>query len=263
MQLTSSDTILFDKVIFGPVKSRRLGVSLGINLLPTDSKLCNFNCIYCECGWTDLKHAPKVKFHSRDDVKKNLEEALIRLKDNAIAIDTITFAGNGEPTMHPEFHKIMDDTILLRNSYFPDTKIAVLTNAAMLNNQRVVNALNRADQLILKLDAGTEEMFQKINQPLARRSLRWIVEHLHYFNGNFIVQTLFLKGEHNGVHVDNTTDEEVNEWLKIIREIHPETVMLYSLDRTTPAKNLEKIPAEKLKEIAMSVNNMGINTIVS
>lgn len=263
MQLTSSDTILFDKVIFGPVKSRRLGVSLGINLLPTDSKLCNFNCIYCECGWSNLKYAPKVKFHSRRDVEKNLKEALICLKDNSISIDTITFAGNGEPTMHPEFHKIMEDTILLRNSYFPDTKIAVLTNAVMLNLSKIVNALKRADLRILKLDAGTEEMFQKINQPVARRSLRWIVDHLHYFKGNLIVQTLFLKGEHNGIHIDNTTDKEVNEWLKLIQEIHPGTVMLYSLDRTTPAKNLEKIPAEKLKEIAMSVNNMGINTIVS
>ena len=259
--MISTGTILFDKIIFGPVKSRRLGISLGINLLPTDSKLCNFNCIYCECGWT-LKPA-KLKFHPNSEIKSELEEALIRLKKENISPDTITFAGNGEPTMHPEFHKIMDDTILLREIYFPNTKIAVLTNAVLLNNQRIVDALKRADLCILKLDAGTEEMFQKINQPVARRSLRWIIDHLHYFKGNLTIQTLFLKGQYNGVHIDNSTDKEVSEWLKLIREIRPQTVMLYSLDRPTPAQKLEKISNERLKEIAMNVNNMGINTIVS
>lgn len=263
MQPASSNTILFDQVIFGPVRSRRLGVSLGINLLPNHSKLCNFNCIYCECGWTRLKQVPKGKFHSRSEVKNNLEEALIRLKAKNILLDTITFAGNGEPTMHPEFDRIMSDTIALKGIYFPDVKIAVLTNAAMLNNSKIVDALKRADLRILKLDAGTEELFQKINQPLARRSLRWIVDHLHYFKGNLMVQTLFLKGKYDNVYIDNTTQDEVSAWLKLIEEIHPETVMLYSLDRATPAIQLEKIPVEKLNEIAVKVNNLGINTMVS
>lgn len=259
--MISTGTILFDKIIFGPVKSRRLGISLGINLLPTDSKLCNFNCIYCECGWT-LKHA-KLKFHPSSEIKSELEEALIRLKKENISPDTITFAGNGEPTMHPEFHKIMDDTILLRDIYFPNTKIAVLTNAVLLNNQRIVDALKRADLCILKLDAGTENFFQKINQPIAKRSLRWIVDHLHYFKNNLIIQTMFVKGEYNGVQIDNTTDKEVNEWLKLIQEINPKIVMLYSLDRATPVKMLRRIPLEKLKEIALNVNKIGIKTIVS
>lgn len=261
--MTASDTILFDKIIFGPLKSRRFGLSLGINLLPTDSKLCNFNCIYCECGWTDLKHAAKVKFHSSSTIKWELEEKLLHLKEENIIPDAITFAGNGEPTMQPEFNKIMNDTILMRDSYFPNAKIVVLTNATMLNNSKIVNALKCADMCVLKLDAGTEELFQKINQPSARRSLRWIVDHLHYFKGNLIIQTMFVKGEHNGSYIDNTNNEQLNEWLKLIREIHPETVMIYSLDRVTPSSKLEKISTEKLKEIEQKLNNMGINTIVS
>lgn len=259
--MISTKTILFDKTIFGPVQSRRLGISLGINLLPTDSKLCNFNCIYCECGWT-LKHA-KAKFHTSSEIKNELEEVLIRLQKENFSLDTITFAGNGEPTIHPDFDKIMDNTILLRDLYFPNTKIAVLTNATLLNNQRIVEALKRADLRILKLDAGTENFFQKINQPVAKRSLRWIVDHLHYFKNNLIIQTMFVKGEYNGVQIDNTTDKEVNEWLKLIQEINPKIVMLYSLDRATPVKMLRRIPLEKLKEIAMNVNKIGIKTIVS
>lgn len=259
--MINTETILFDKIIFGPVQSRRLGISLGINLLPTDSKLCNFNCIYCECGWT-LKHV-KAKVHTSSEIKNELEEILIRLQKENLTLDTITFAGNGEPTMHPDFDKIMDNTILLRDLYFPNTKIAVLTNATLLNNQRIVEALKRADLRILKLDAGTEDVFQKINQPVAKRSLQWLVDHLHYFKNNLIIQTMFVKGEYNGVQIDNTTDKEINEWLKLIQEINPKIVMLYSLDRATPVKMLRRIPLEKLKEIAMNVNKMGIKTIVS
>ncbi len=261
--MNTSETFLFEKIIFGPVQSRRLGVSLGINLLPNDSKLCNFNCIYCECGWTEVKNRSGKTFHSRNEVKANLNDSLIHLKEQKISLDTITFAGNGEPTMHPEFAKIIDDTIEARNKYFPNTKIAVLTNATMLNRKHVVDALRKVDLKILKLDAGTEELFQKINQPPSRRSLSWIVDHLQHFDKNLIVQSMFLKGSHKGVFIDNTTDENVNAWLKLLEIIKPQQVMLYSIDRATAEKGLEKIPEEKLFEIAAKVNRLGIATIVS
>lgn len=256
-------TFLFDKIIFGPVKSRRLGLSLGINLLPNDSKLCNFNCIYCECGWTGIKGSSGQAFHSRNEVRQALEEALKQLKIQNISPDAITFAGNGEPTMHPEFSIIIDDTIEIKNKYFQGTKVAVLTNATMLNRKNVVDALKRVDLRILKLDAGTEELFEKINQPHSRRTLSWIADHLEYFHGNLIVQSMFLKGEHNGFTIDNTTDANVEQWLRLLEKIKPQQVMLYAIDRATPEKGLEKIPVEKLEQIAMRVRELGIETMVS
>lgn len=258
-----TDTFLFDKIIFGPIKSRRLGLSLGINLLPTDSKLCNFNCIYCECGWTGLKGESAQAFHSRNDVKRNLDEKLMELKSKNITPDAITFAGNGEPSMHPKFSEIIDDTIELRNKYFPKSKIVVLTNATMLNRKHVVEALKKADLRILKLDAGTEELFEQINQPHSHKGLNFIVEHLQHFNGDLTVQTMFLKGMVNGVRIDSTSDVNVNAWLELLKKIKPKQVMLYSIDRATAGKGLEKISTEKLKEIEMRVKELGIETLVS
>lgn len=259
----NTDTFLFDKIIFGPVKSRRLGLSLGVNLLPVDSKLCNFNCIYCECGWTGIKGKSAKTFHSRVEVREKLEETLIQLKADGVIPDVITFAGNGEPTMHPQFSDIIDDTIALKNTYFPALQIAVLTNATMLNRKTVVSALKKVDQRILKLDAGTEELFQQINKPHSRISLAWIVDHLQQFNGDLTVQSMFLKGMVNGAFIDNTTDINVDAWLELLKQIKPKQVMLYSIDRATAGKDLEKIPKEKLKEIEMKVNEIGVDTMVS
>ncbi len=259
----NTDTFLFDKIIFGPIKSRRLGISLGVNLLPIDSKLCNFNCIYCECGWTGIKSKSAQTFHSRSDVKKNLEEKLMQLKSENITPDAITFAGNGEPTMHPQFLEIINDTIELRNQIFPNTKIAVLTNATMLNRKSVVEALKKVNSRILKLDAGTEELFKQINDPHSHISLSWIVDHLQYFNGDLTVQSMFLKGMVNGVFIDNTNDINVNAWLELLKKINPHQVMLYSINRATAGEGLEPISHEKLKEIEMKVMELGINTLVS
>lgn len=253
--------ILFDKIIFGPIQSRRLGVSLGVNLLPLDIKVCNYDCIYCECGYTDLKNGKK-HFHSRAEVFHDLEEALVELKNKKTNIDAITFAGNGEPAMHPQFDKIIDDVIDLRNRYFKKAKVAVLSNAAFLNNQKVVDALMKVDLPILKLDAGNEETFKEINRPLARRSLRWIVDHIQYFKGKLIIQSMFLKGNYEGKIIDNSTDKEVSAWLELIKEIRPLQVMIYSLDRETPMKGLEKIPVSRLEEIARKVEATGIKTMV-
>lgn len=205
----------------------------------------------------------KKHFHPRLEIGRILETAIEELKEKNIVPDTITFAGNGEPTMHPEFAGIIDDTIYIRNKLLPRTRIAVLTNAVMLNKTEVVSALKKADMRILKLDAGTEQMFQKINQPMARRSLRWIVEHLKYFNNDLIIQTLFVRGNCNGKFVDNTTEEEVNAWLALIKEINPKKVMIYSIDRIPAQQGLEKIPLEKLNEIAAKVTELGVNAMVS
>lgn len=262
LYLCRMETKLFDSIIFGPIKSRRLGVSLGINLLPTNSKLCNFDCIYCECGWTDLKKAPKFKFHSRKEIKEALEYKLQHLLNQKEKLCSITFAGNGEPTLHPEFEEIINDTIELRDKYYPNSKISVLSNSLMLNNSKVVSALKKVDKRILKLDAGTEDLFQKIDQPLNNRTLEWVVYHLNQFNGDLTIQTMFLKGLHKAQPIDNTTDYEVDSWLELLKIIKPKEVMLYSLDRPTPETNLEKISFEKLQEIGKKVEQLGIKTLI-
>ncbi len=256
-------TKLFESVIFGPIQSRRLGFSLGINLLPVNSKLCNFNCVYCECGWTDLYSIEKVVFYKRDEIKLQLEKSLIDLKIKNVKLDSITFAGNGEPTMHPQFYKIIDDVIDLRNYYFPECKISVLSNSLMLGNDKIIDALKKIGNRILKLDAGTEKMFQLINQPLNKRTLNWVVSQLMKFNGDLIIQTIFLRGYHNGNYIDNTTDEEINEWLIQLKKIKPQKVMIYSIDRATPEKKLQEIELNELYKIANRVNLIGIETLVS
>lgn len=254
-------TFLFNEIIFGPVQSRRLGVSLGINLLPTDYKFCTFNCVYCECGWT-LKAYKKIKLPTREEVKSELEKVLKDYSNNNKEINSITFAGNGEPTIHPQFAEVIEDTIVLRNLWMPDAQISVLSNASQLNKKKVTDALLKIDQNILKLDAGTEETYKRINQAQAHFKFDKIVDYLKNFEGKLIIQTLFIRGAHEGKHFDNTTEEEVAAWLKIIEEIKPQSVMLYPIDRDTPAQNLEKIDKAKLSEIAERVEALGIKADV-
>ncbi|MEN8225808.1 MAG: radical SAM protein [Bacteroidota bacterium] len=253
---------LFHDTVFGPVMSRRLGVSLGINLLPVDYKYCTFNCIYCECGWTHKKPAGSKGLPDRKTVKKLLEAKLISIKKEGSAPDAITFAGNGEPTIHPDFAAIIDDTIALRNTYFPNARITVLSNASMLHRNDVFNALLQLDNNIQKLDAGNERMFQLINKPAGKLSLEKVVEQLTRFKGKLIIQTIFLKGEHNGTFIDNTKEEEVESWLKILKQLAPAYVMIYPVDRETPEQNIEKISFEALNKIAEKVKQIGIKTKV-
>lgn len=255
-------TFLFDKIVFGPVKSRRLGLSLGINLLPTDVKLCNFDCVYCECGWTG-RVTKNDHFHSKDEVIKSLKYSLTNLKGKGIVPDAITFAGNGEPTMHPDFNEIVEAVISLRNEYFPSAKVAVLTNSSMLYRQDVMEALLKVDLRICKLDAANDRMFKLIDDPNSNRSISSIVKDLKRFKGNLIIQTMFLKGNVGGKLIDNTTAEEINDWLQLIKEIAPKQVMLYSIDRATASEGLEKITHERLVEIAEQVNELGIDTMVT
>jgi wyosine [tRNA(Phe)-imidazoG37] synthetase (radical SAM superfamily) len=253
---------LFDNIVFGPVYSRRLGVSLGINLLPNNSKYCNFNCIYCECGWTEIKKGEKIILPNREELTTRLTNKLKDLKGTVNEPDTITFAGNGEPTIHPDFPGIIDDTIKIRDKYAPKAQISVLSNASMLRKPKVVEALKKIELNIQKLDSGIENTFNLINQTAKGLSFDKIVDGLLAFEGKIIVQTLFLRGEYNGNYIDNTTPEEIDAWLKILKKINPEYVMIYPIDRGTPAKNLQKIPEEQLNEIAAQVEKEGIRTKV-
>ena len=255
-------TILFNKIVFGPVKSRRLGVSLGINLLPVNAKLCSFDCIYCECGLFNKGKTGKLP--SLEEVKAALHQRLSEMKSDEIEPDVITFAGNGEPTLHPDFDKIMDDTIVLRNLFFPKAKISVLSNATMLHDSKVFEALNKVDNNLLKLDSGIEATMQQINNPLNKNvTVAKVVSSLKKFNGNFILQTMFLRGSVNGIPIDNTTDEELEAWIKAIKETNPKQIMIYSLDREAPFKTLQKVEREELDRIAERVRREGFDVSVA
>lgn len=254
-------TFLFDSIVFGPVRSRRLGVSLGINLLPINSKICSFDCIYCECGWTDKKE--KGRLPSREEVKEYLDNKLRDMKSKGDELDVITYAGNGEPTMHPDFAGIIDDSILLRNKYFPSARIAVLSNSTMLSKPTVIAALRKVDQNILKLDSAFDSTIKVLNQPRLTFSAEELVKNLKSFEGNLTIQTLFLRGVHDGIIVDNTTELEVQSWVELIKAIRPKEVMVYTIARDTPAAGLEKVSLHDLKAIAARVEALGIPVQVS
>lgn len=257
-------TFLFDEIIFGPVKSRRLGLSLGINLLPTNRKICNFNCIYCECGWTHdlekaVRHLPR-----REEVYRALDLKLSELKKKSQAPDVITYAGNGEPTLHPDFPGIIDDTISLRNKYFPEARIAVLSNATTISNPLIKEALLKVDQNILKLDSAFDSTIKIHNQPRVDINVEELIKNLRGFRGKVIIQTLFLRGTYNGKVIDNTTPVELIAWLKAIKRIKPSEVMIYTISRDTPdGASLNKVPLAELKGIAAMVKSMGVKTQVS
>lgn len=250
-------TSLYDNIIFGPVRSRRLGLSLGVNLLPIESKLCSFDCIYCECGWND-EHPGKRRFNAREDVYAMLDATLEKMVAAGTPPDVITFAGNGEPTLHPDFENIIADTISLRDKHCPEAKVSVLSNATQIHRADVCRALRRVDNNILKLDSAFDATVQLMNKPQGSYTVARTVELLRAFEGELIVQTMFLRGEYLGQRVDNTTEEEVSAWLKLIEEIAPKQVMVYSLDRDTPCQTIEKVEKEELRAIAARVEALGI-----
>jgi wyosine [tRNA(Phe)-imidazoG37] synthetase (radical SAM superfamily) len=257
-------TFLFDEIIFGPVKSRRLGVSLGINLLPTKRKICNFDCIYCECGWTRDVEIPISRPPSREEVYKALDLKLSELKNKNHPPDVITYAGNGEPTLHPEFPGIIDDTLELRSKYFPQARIAVLSNATTISDPLVKAALLKVDQNILKLDSAIDSTIRIHNQPRVDIKADELIRNLEGFNGRVIIQTLFLRGTNKGRTIDNTTPAEIKAWLKALVKIKPSEVMIYTISRDTPeGARLNKVPLSELRKIASLVESKGIRTKVS
>lgn len=251
-------TALYHDIIYGPVHSRRLGLSLGVNLLPTESKLCSFDCIYCECGW-NAEHPGGRRFNGREEVRTHLEEALQRMADAGTPPDVITFAGNGEPTLHPEFEAVIGDTLALRDRYCPQAKVSVLSNATQLHRDDVCRALLHVDNNILKLDSAFDATVRQIDHPQnPNYTVRGVVEAMKRFEGRMILQTMFLRGTCDGAPVDNTTETEVGAWLQLVEEIRPRQVMVYSLDRDTPCPTLERVPREELQGIAARVEALGI-----
>jgi len=253
---------LFHDVIFGPVRSRRLGLSLGINLLPKHLKYCSFNCIYCECGWTKKITNFTGELPGREEVSGFLEKRLLELIAEDYLPDAITFAGNGEPTLHPDFPSIVDDTIILRNRYTPQAKVSVLSNSSTLDDPRIFASLEKLDNNILKLDAGSEHLFRVMNNPLNPVDFRNLIDSLRKFNGKVIIQSMFIRGYYNDELIDNTTDEETGLWIDHLEYIRPSRVMIYSIARATPAQNLEKITIFELENIAAKLRERGIEAIV-
>ena len=260
--------MLFSSIVYGPIRSRRLGVSLGVNLMPTDAKLCSFDCVYCECGWNRPVSHPQLP--TREQVREALLSYLSTLDDagalstNSLTPDVITFSGNGEPTLHPDFLGIIQDTCALRDKYCPNAKVSVLSNSTQLMREDVVEGLRLCDNRILKLDSAINSTMRLIDKPVnPQLSVEQIMDRLSLFEGDFTLQTCFLKGDYNGQIIDNTTSEELDAWYKAVDTLRPKQVMIYVIDRETPLKTLSKISADKMHAIAQPLRDKGIDVIVS
>ena len=250
-------TIIYPSPIFGPVHSRRLGISLGINLLPADGKVCSFDCIYCECGFNE-DHRPLLPLPTREEVAQKLETKLQQMVTDGQLPDVLTFAGNGEPTCHPHFAEIIADTIRLRNEYCPKAKVSVLSNSTMIHRPQVHDALMQVDNNILKLDTVDPAYINKVDHPNGTYDVNLIIARLKAFHGHVIIQTMFMRGECKGESVDNTGDEYVTPWLEAVKTIAPQQVMIYTIDRETPTQGLLKATHEQLDQIRDRVIAAGI-----
>lgn len=255
-------TVIYPSPIFGPVHSRRLGVSLGINLMPADGKLCSFDCIYCECGF-NADFRPTQSRPTREEVYAALKVRLQDMKLNGPAPDVLTFAGNGEPTAHPHFPEIIADTLALRDEYFPKAKVSVLSNSTFIHKPAVFEALKKVDNNILKLDTVDEEYIRELDRPVGKYSVQQIIEGMKAFKGKCIIQTMFLKGSHRGKDMNNTTEAFVLPWLETVKEIAPQKVMIYTIDRETPDHDLMKATCEELDRIGEMVKQAGFEVSIS
>ncbi len=251
--------MLFNSIVYGPIRSRRLGVSLGVNLMPTDAKLCTFDCVYCECGWNQVVLHPH--FPTREQVRDALNSQLSTLNSQP---DVITFSGNGEPTLHPDFLGIIQDTCALRDQYCPNAKVSVLSNSTQLGRVDVVKALLLVDNRILKLDSAIDATMRLIDKPVNDQlTVSKVMEWLSIFDGDFTLQTCFLRGEYEGKIINNTTAEELAAWYQAVDILHPKQVMIYVIDRATPLQTLSKVPPHEMEAIAAPLREKGIDVIVS
>ncbi len=256
-------TVIYPSPIFGPVHSRRLGISLGINLQPADGKVCTFDCIYCECGY-NADRRPSLPRPTRQEVAAALEKKLIEMAGQGQKPDVLTFAGNGEPTSHPHFAGIIDDTIRLRDEYCPEAKVSVLSNSTMLHRKEVCQALMRVDNNILKLDTVDPAYIKRVDRPLQPSySVEDIIESLAAFRGHVIIQTMFMRGTMDGEDVDNVKEEYILPWLEAVKRIKPQEVMVYTIDRETPDRELQKASREELDAIRDRVKAEGIPCMAS
>lgn len=246
--------MLREKTVFGPIHSRRLGSSLGINLLPENGKICTFDCIYCECGWNKDGRDDTV-IPTAEKVHTDLERMLIKLSHDDTPVDSITFSGDGEPTLNPEFPIIIDDTLRLRNQYYPKAKVSVLSNATRIHRPEILAALKRVDNPIMKIDAPTNALAEKINHPVPGYDVASVVEALKGFEGNFVLQTMFLRSE----DFDSSAPEVLNGWMDIVRLLSPREIMVYTIDRPTPAQNLQKFTVEEMRNLLEPLLREGFN----
>ncbi len=240
---------MFSETVFGPIHSRRLGTSLGINLSPRDGKVCTFDCLYCEAGY-NAQGIGTTGLPRRAEVASLLEQRLQQLRDQGVTIDVITFSGNGEPTVNPDFAEIIDDTIALRDRYYPAARVSVLCNSTMLHRPAVVAALQRADNFIMKLDSAIQRTVELLDRPTSPAfDVATVIEQLAAMGPQIIIQTMLTYGSHEGEDVDNTTDAEIEALCEAYRRIAPRQIMLYSLDRPTPEQSLHKVEHERLAAI--------------
>lgn len=256
--------VLFNSTIFGPIHSRRLGVSLGINLGPDDGKVCSFDCLYCEAGFNS-QGVGSTGLPVRNKVEEKLRQKLSEMKETGQHLDVITFSGNGEPTLHPDFPGIIDDTLRLRDEFFPDAKVSVLTNSTKIFSPEIADALKKVDNNILKLDSAVEDTMRLIDRPNSPQfTVDKVVEALQQFSGSGIIQTMFLRGTHNGIVVDNTTRQELDALIRAYNLIKPKSIMIYSLDRSTPEEKLVKVERQELERIGRLIEDKtGINVSVA
>ena len=253
--------VLFHSTVFGPIKSRRLGTSLGINLSPNDGKICSFDCLYCEAGF-NAQGAGTTGFPSVDKVLSDLENKLREMTAEGTKPDVITFSGNGEPTLHPQFGEIIDGVIQLRDRLVPEAKIRVICNSTTLGDTKVVEALKKIDNPILKLDSAIEDTMRRLDRPNSPSfTVDRVVERLKDFGPKSIIQTMLVRGKADGRPIDNTTVEETDALVKAITIINPRMVMLYSIDRPTPDKTLRKVEREELEKVAEKFRQAGIKEV--
>ncbi len=254
-------TFLWESIAFGPIHSRRLGSSLGINLMPTDEKICTFNCLYCECGWTLEKNLNARSPYPLDEVLAAIEHKLSDCCKNGTPVDSITFSGNGEPTLYPYFDKVIENLLALRDKYYPQAVISCLSNATQLLRPEVCSALKKIENPILKLDAGSQKMLDIVNSPIVPVDIEAVTDQLCSFNGKLVIQTLFFSGEKDGIPFNNAEGEEFERWYDRILKIKPERLMIYSLDRETPALNLHKFDKDFLNTIVEKLKSDGFDAV--
>lgn len=255
-------TVIYDSPIFGPVHSRRLGISLGINLLPKGGKFCSFDCIYCECGLNSERRT-KNPLPTADEVVTALQDKLQELRQEDIVPDVLTFAGNGEPTLNPHFPEIVDRVLQVRNAMCPSAKLSILSNATQIRRPEIREALMRFDNNILKLDTVSPTYINTVDRPQGHYDVEEQIRCLELFGGKCIIQTMLMRGEYEGRNLDNTTEAYVAPYLEALRRIKPRAVMLYTLDRETPVSGLEKADPEVMNAIAERIRSLGIETTVS
>ncbi len=242
-----------EETVFGPIFSRRLGSSLGINLLPEKGKICNFDCIYCECGWNRDGRNDTV-LPTAEKVRTDLERMLVKLAKEGTPVDSITFSGDGEPTLNPEFPRIIDDTLCLRDRYYPQAKVSVLSNATRVHLPEVFAALRKVDNPIMKIDAPTNALAERINHPAPGYDVQRVVEALKPFGGDFVLQTCMLRG--NGF--DSASPEVIGPMLDIVLELRPREWMVYTIDRPTPMQGLQKFSPAEMQALVRPAVEAGI-----